>query len=201
MTNVLIIGATSLVGQKVTKHFLEKTDDHLTLMARNTSMLSIDEKRERVVQGDVIDDEPLYKALNGNETVFIAMDSNLAQSVQRIVNGMDRLSIKRLLFITSMGVNNEIPVTDGASGNLAEDALLRPYRDAIELIENSDLNYTIIRSGQFDGSQDTNYVLSHNGEDLQTNDVSLNSVADLVIKLTNDNSLDSHDNLGISRVA
>lgn len=51
MTNVLIIGATGLVGQKVTKYFLDKTDDYLTLMARNTSILSIDEKRERVVEG------------------------------------------------------------------------------------------------------------------------------------------------------
>jgi len=34
MTNVLIIGATSSIGQITTKYLLNKTDDNITLMAR-----------------------------------------------------------------------------------------------------------------------------------------------------------------------
>jgi len=201
MTNVLVIGATGIVGQKVVNELLDKTDDYLTLMARNTSFVSIDEKRGRVVQGDVIDDKPLNTALDGNETVVLAADSNLSFSMQRIITAMDEKKIKRLIFVTSMGKYNEIPVKDGASGNLTEDSILKPYKNSTDMVENSDLNYTIVRPGQFDGSQDTDYVLAHDGAALKSNDVSVNSVVDLVVKLVNNNRLAAHDNLGISRVA
>jgi len=201
MTNVLVIGATGIIGQKVVRELLDKTDDYLTLMARNTSLVSIDEKRERVVQGDVIDDKPLDEALEGNETVVLAADSNLAFSMQRIINAMDGKNIKRFLFITSMGKYNEIPVKDGASGNLTEGSILQPYKNATDLLEDSDLNYTIVRPAQFDASKDIDYVVTHNGGAQKSNDVSVNSVVDLVVKLVNDNSLDAHDNLAISRVA
>lgn len=50
MANVLIIGATSRMAQVATKYFLNNTDDSITLMARYTGLLSVDEKRERVFQ-------------------------------------------------------------------------------------------------------------------------------------------------------
>jgi len=199
MANVLIIGAMGAVGQKVRKYFLKETSDKLTLMARNTSMLSIDEKRERIVQGDVIDDRPLYEALKGNEIVVMAMDSNLAQSTQRILNGMDALKIKRIIFVTSMGVYNEIPVKDGASGNLTESAVIQPYREAASMIESSDMNYTIVRPGEFDDSGDTNYEVTHKGDEAKGQDVSIDSVADFVIRLANDEKMGSRESLGISR--
>jgi len=65
MANVLIIGATSLMGQKAAKFFLDKTDDNITLMARYTGLLTIDEKRERVFQGDIIDEGILDDAMKG----------------------------------------------------------------------------------------------------------------------------------------
>ena len=104
MTNVLVVGATGIIGQKVTKQLLDKTGDYLTLLARNTSILSIDEKREREVHGDVLDDKVLNEALDGNDIVLMATDSNLGLSVQRIIDGMKMKKIKRLIFITSMGL-------------------------------------------------------------------------------------------------
>jgi hypothetical protein len=145
------------LAKKVTKQLLDETDDYLTLLARNTNILSIDDKREREVHGDVLDDKVLNQALDGNDIVLMATDSNLGLSVQRVIDGMMAKKIKRLIFITSMGLYNEIPVTDGASGNLAQDALLQPYRTAVELIEDSDLNYTILRATRLDAGKDVNY--------------------------------------------
>ncbi|WP_334333684.1 MULTISPECIES: NAD(P)H-binding protein [unclassified Companilactobacillus] len=197
MTNVLIIGATSLVGQRVTESLLQNTDDYLTLMARNTNMLSIDDKRGRLVHGDVLDDKPLDEALDGNEVVLVTADSNLGLSVQRIIDAMKKRNMNRLIFVTSMGLYNEIPVTDGASGNLTQNALLQPYQTAVNMIENSNFNYTIIRPAEFDQGRDLNYDLV-NG-DLTSDAVSINSVVDCVTKLVIDKNLDSKKNLAICR--
>ncbi|HIY93793.1 NAD(P)H-binding protein [Companilactobacillus sp. HBUAS56275] len=201
MTNVLIIGATGIIGQKVTKQLLDETDDYLTLLARNTNVLSIDDKREREVHGDVLDDKVLNQALDGNDIVLMATDSNLGLSVQRVIDGMMAKKIKRLIFITSMGLYNEIPVTDGASGNLAQDALLQPYRTAVELIEDSDLNYTILRATRLDAGKDVNYDLVDKGENPTSEDVSYDSVVDYAVRLVNDGKLESHKNVEISRRA
>lgn len=201
MTNVLIIGATGIIGQKVTKQLLDETDDYLTLLARNTNILSIDDKREREVHGDVLDDKVLNQALDGNDIVLMATDSNLGLSVQRVIDGMMAKKIKRLIFITSMGLYNEIPVTDGASGNLAQDALLQPYRTAVGLIEDSDLNYTILRATRLDAGKDVNYDLVDKGENPTSEDVSYDSVVDYAVRLVNDGKLESHKNVEISRRA
>ncbi|GEO48294.1 NAD(P)H-binding protein [Companilactobacillus kimchii] len=201
MTNVLVVGATGIIGQKVTKQLLDKTDDYLTLLARNTNILSIDEKREREVHGDVLDDKVLNEALDGNDIVLMATDSNLGLSVQRIIDGMKMKKIKRLIFITSMGLYNEMPVTDGASGNLAQDALLQPYRTAVSLIEDSELNYTILRATRLDAGKDINYDLVDKGEAPTSEDVSYDSVVDYAVRLVNNGKLESHKNVEISRRA
>lgn len=201
MTNVLVVGATGIIGQKVTKQLLDKTDDYLTLLARNTNILSIDEKREREVHGDVLDDKVLNEALDGNDIVLMATDSNLGLSVQRIIDGMKMKKIKRLIFITSMGLYNEMPVTDGASGNLAQDALLQPYRTAVSLIEDSELNYTILRATRLDAGKDINYDLVDKGEAPTSEDVSYGSVVDYAVRLVNNGKLESHKNVEISRRA
>ncbi|CAJ1179376.1 NAD(P)H-binding protein [Companilactobacillus paralimentarius] len=201
MTNVLVVGATGIIGQKVTKQLLDKTDDYLTLLARNTNILSIDEKREREVHGDVLDDKVLNEALDGNDIVLMATDSNLGLSVQRIIDGMKMKKIKRLIFITSMGLYNEMPVTDGASGNLAQDALLQPYRTAVSLIEDSELNYTILRATRLDAGKDINYDLVDKGEAPTSENVSYDSVVDYAVRLVNNGKLESHKNVEISRRA
>lgn len=203
MANVLIIGATSSMGQLATKYFLNKTDDNITLMARYTGLLSpIDESRERVFQGDIIDEQILDDAMKGVDVVLVSLDSNEERLIQKIVDAMDKEGVKRLLFLTSMGVCNEIPVTAGASGNLTEASILKPYQEVIHVIEKSDLNYTIIRPSWLDDGKDVdNYEVVHNGAPYVENDVSRYSVADLIVRLAHNDKMGKCDNLAISRKA
>jgi NmrA-like family. len=203
MANVLIIGATSSMGQLATKYFLNKTDDNITLMARYTGLLSpIDESRERVFQGDIIDEQILDDAMKGVNVVLVSLDSNEERLIQKIVDAMDKEGVKRLLFLTSMGVCNEIPVTAGASGNLTEASILKPYQEVIHVIEKSDLNYTIIRPSWLDDGKDVdNYEVVHNGAPYVENDVSRYSVADLIVRLAHNDKMGKCDNLAISRKA
>ncbi|KRM11189.1 NAD(P)H-binding protein [Paucilactobacillus suebicus] len=200
MTNVLVIGATGTVGNTTRRYFLDHTDDHLTLMARNTGRLGkLDETREKAIAGSVTDQKDLAKALVGQDAVFAALSGNLKSMASSLVAAMNESKVKRLIFITSMGIYNEIPSSVGANGNLRSNPVLQNYRDAADVIEASNLAYTIIRPGWFDSSTDTNYEITHKGEPFGGHDVSVTSIADLVTRLVHDQSLGLRDSLGINR--
>ncbi|AMV68457.1 oxidoreductase (putative) [Pediococcus damnosus] len=200
MANILIIGATGSVGSVTRNYFLENTTDQLTLMARNTSRLGkLNEQREKAVTGSVTNTATLMAALKGQDAVFAALSGNLGSMATSLVNAMDHSDVKRLLFITSMGIYNEIPESVGASGNLASNPVLQNYRDAADVIEASDLNYTVIRPGWFDNGNDTDYQVTKKGEPFGGHNVSRASIADLVVRLAHDPKLGSRDSLEINR--
>lgn len=150
MKNVLIIGATGTLGSAARQAILDGTDDKLTLFARSTNRIRIvDDNREKVISGNVMNDADLDKAMAGQNAVFAALSGNLKAYAEKIVAAMDRNNVSRLVFITSMGIYNEIPASVGASGNLSSNPVLQSYRDAANVIEDSDLNYTIVRPGWF----------------------------------------------------
>ncbi|AKP67353.1 NAD(P)H-binding protein [Companilactobacillus ginsenosidimutans] len=199
MTNVLIIGATGSVGSTTRSYFLQNTDDKLTLMARHAARLrKVNPDREKTISGDVTDQAVLAQALEGQDVVFAALSGNLGTMAQSIVTAMDKSDVKRLLFITSMGIYNEIPASMGG-GNLNSNPMLSSYRKAADIIEASDLDYTVIRPGWFDNSDDTDYEITKKGEPFGGHDVSITSIADLVVRLAHDPKLGLRDSLGINR--
>ncbi|WP_225047677.1 NAD(P)H-binding protein [Lacticaseibacillus kribbianus] len=199
MTNILIIGATGSIGQATRNYLLQNTTDQLTLMARHTQRLrSLDATRERVIEGSVTDPGALQKALQGQQVVFAALSGDLPRMAQALVAGMTEAGVERLLFISSMGIYNEIPARIGTDGNLDHNPVLAPYRRAADIIEASDLNYTVIRPGWFDNGS-TAYQVTHKGEPFGGHDVARASIADLVMRLAHDPELGSRDSLGINR--
>lgn len=198
MKNILIIGATGTLGRATTETLLKNTDDRLTLFSRSAGRVRIaDPSRERAYSGNVMSQSDLDEALKGQDAVFAALSGNLGQYARSIVEAMDRNGVKRLVFITSMGIYDEIPASVGAGGNLRNNPTLRPYREAADVIEASDLDYTIIRPGWFT-SGPVDYEITHKGEPFGGHDASIASIADLAAKLVDDDSLYVHDSVGIN---
>ncbi|WP_201346528.1 NAD(P)H-binding protein, partial [Lactobacillus nasalidis] len=82
-------------------------------------------------------------------------------------------------------------------GNLDTNPVLRPYREAADVIENSDLNYTVVRPGWFTGGP-VDYEITRKGQPFGGHDVSVSSIADLVKKLLDNDQLYSRDSIGIN---
>lgn len=196
MTNVLIIGATGTIGSAVRNTLLSETDDFLTLFSRRAGNLEIDSAREKAISGSVTNSSDLNEALKGQDVVFAALSGNLGEFARDIVAAMNRNNVKRLLFITSMGIYGEVPASMGGTPGKVS-PILRPYREAADVIEASDLNYTIIRPGWFTNGP-VNYQITHKGEDFGGHDVSISSIADMVKNLVQDPRLDSRDSIGIN---
>lgn len=201
MVNVLIIGATGSIGQVTRQYFLAHTTDQLTLMARHTQHLGqLVAAREKVVSGSVTDQQVLNAALQGQDVVFAALSGRLPEMATVLVHAMVQANVNRLLFITSMGIYNEIPAYLGISGNLQHNPVLQNYRDAADVIAASDLNYTTIRPGWFDNGSDTKYEVTQQNEPFGGHNVARKSIADLVVRLAHDPAFGSRTSLGINRV-
>jgi len=196
MTNVLIIGATGTIGGTVRQTLLNETDDKLTLFARSAGRLNVSD-RETAMAGDVTSDSDLDKAMENQDAVFVALSGPLNRFAEKIVAAMDRNNVSRLLFITSMGIYNEIPASVGSNGNLSSNGVLRPYREAADIIESSDLNYTVIRPGWFTNGP-VNYEITRKGEPFGGHDVSVKSIADFAKNAIADDSYYSHDSVGLN---
>lgn len=196
MKKVLIIGATGTIGGAVRQTLLNETDDQLTLFARSASRLNVGD-RETVIAGDVTKNADLDKAIAGQDAVFVALSGPLGKFAKKIVAAMDRNNVSRLLFITSMGIYDEIPASVGASGNLSSNSMLRSYREAADVVEGSVLNYTVIRPGWFTNGP-VDYEITKKGEPFGGHDVSISSIADFVKNAIADDNYYSHDSVGLN---
>ena len=194
---VLIIGATGSIGQKLRKTLLEKTDYKLTLFSTRANTIRTVAQREIAVSGNVNNKNDLIKVINNQDVVFAALSGDLGTMAKNIVQVMESSPVRRLIFISSMGIYNEIPRSIGG-GNLNENSMLRPYRQAADVIEASSLDYTIIRPGWFDEGSD-NYEVTRKGETFKGHDVSRQAICNLVLKLIQQNGLGIRESLGINR--
>ena len=71
--------------------------------------------------------------------------------------------VKRLIFISSMGIYNEVPGQNYRR-------VLDPYRDSAAVIEASDLDYTILRPGWLPQDEPIDYQITQKGEAFKGHD-------------------------------
>lgn len=141
MTNILILGANGQLARNTTRYLLANSNAHLTLYLRRASRLANpDPARVDVVQGDVTDLAALTFAMAGQDVVYANLSGDMASQARVIIDAMHAANLKRLIFISSMGIYGEVPGERYRS-------VLDPYRDSAALIEASDLDYTILRPG------------------------------------------------------
>jgi uncharacterized protein YbjT (DUF2867 family) len=151
MTNVLILSANGQLARNATRFFLERTDARLTLYLRRASRLrNPDLARVTIAEGDVLDRATLEAAMKGQDVVYANLAGAMAQQARVIVNVMKAAGLKRLIFISSMGIYGEVP------GEMYR-RVLDPYRDSAAVIEASDLDYTILRPGWFTHDEAIDY--------------------------------------------
>ena len=193
MPRILILGANGQLARHTTAHLLANTTASLTLYLRRAGRLSNpDPTRVRIVEGDVLDREALVAAMDGQDVVYANLAGAMAQQARTIVDAMHATGLKRLIFISSMGIYGEVP------GEVYR-SVLDPYRDSAAVIEKSDLEYTILRPGWFTHDQAVDYRLTQKGDPFHGHDVSLNSLSDLIAKLALSPTMEVRRSLGVSK--
>ncbi len=195
MTNILILGANGQIARVAIDLFLKRSDVHLTLFLRCAKRLKdLPANRVNVIEGDVLDGKVLEAAMAGQDAVYANLSGSLEQMAQGIVQAMKSTGLRRLVFISSMGIYDEIPGERHGS-------ILDPYRKAAAIIEASDLDYTIVRPAWLSDKDEIAYETTRKGEPFRAADkqVSRKSVADLVVKLATTPGLEVRSSLGVNK--
>lgn len=192
MKKVTIIGASGSLGRAATQTLLDETDVDLTLMSRN---IRVDQNpRVTTIAASVFDQKALEDAVRDADLVLVALSGDLPGMIQEIIDAMKAVESKRIIFIASYGIYGELP---GQNGQVS--GVLRPYRQAADILEVSSLDYTILRPGWFDNSSDSSYELIPKGEVIYGNEISRKAIANFVKEVAEDPSLHVKENYGIVR--
>ena len=105
--------------------------------------------------------------MRGQDVVYANLAGVMKQEAEYIVKAMHATGIKRLVFIGSMGIYDEVPGERYRS-------VLDPYRDSAAVIGELDLDYTILRPGWFTRDDEVVYQITQKGEPFKGHDVLLN---------------------------
>jgi uncharacterized protein YbjT (DUF2867 family) len=189
MKNVLILGASGGIAQIVTGLLLKEETINLTLFLRNARRLSdLPPSHCRVIEGDVLDMEALIAAMKGQDIVYANLAGNLEQMATNIVDAMDQTGVKKLIFISSIGIY-DLPLKP----------VLRPYRKAADVIEASDLEYTILRPTWFTSINEVDYETTRKGDPEKGSVISQKSLATVISKIIESPEKYIRENLGVNK--
>ncbi|KVM65283.1 NAD-dependent dehydratase [Burkholderia gladioli] len=189
---ILILGANGCLARNTTRVLLERADVELTLYLRAAKRLkNPDPYRVTVIEGDVIDTVALQDAMQGQDVVYANLSGDMAHQAESIIDAMHAVGLKRLVFISSMGIYGEVPGEKYRS-------VLDPYRDSAALIEASDLDYTILRPCWFTREPAGPYTFTQKGEPFQGHDISLDSLSGLIVKIATTPGLYVRNSIGVS---
>ena len=188
MKKVIVIGASGSLAKYVIDTLQNVPNVHLTLLARNKSRIENDTTNSTVIEADVMDYDKLKKAIAGQDIVYVNLAGNLEDMAKNIVKAMAETGVKRIIAISSIGIYNT-PLKP----------VLIPYRKLADVIESTDLDYTILRPEWFTSANEVNYAITHKGEPETGSAISRKSIAAFIANLVQNPDLEKRQNLGISK--
>jgi uncharacterized protein YbjT (DUF2867 family) len=158
---IALIGATGKFGRKFTAKLLTNPNNKLTLLSKSA--------------GDIFGENPWIEAKNIDATNLKDLKSSLKDMdiVYCAVSGADQPDIaknivaakpKRVIWMSVVGIYNELEKGNGDEFNVDNEEEQIPNRDAVAIIEDSALDYTILRAGYLISGDEKEYVITEKGE-------------------------------------
>lgn len=192
MKRVLILGATGQIAQWVARGLGQHEGVQQTLLLRNPRKLSGEEPNNaQVVIGDALDKKLLRKVMTGQDMVYANLaGEDLDKQAQAVIAAMQTAGVRRLIFVLSLGIHDEVPGRFGEWNRATIGEDLKPYRRAADAIAASGLDFTILR---------VDYELTGKDEPFSGTVVSRKSVADLIVQIITQPTLHIGADLGVNK--
>src|SRR5258708_4029951 len=160
---IVIFGASGHIGKIVVNRAL-KESYKVTAFVRNPALLSIRNKNLSIHVGDIRNYKQVAQAVKGNDAVISVVGNRtrsvgfnsttaISNGVENIVGAMRQHKVKRLLFITSFGLNESMfPPQKFFIRTVLRNIFFEMPRQE-KIISQSGLDYTIVRPARLtDGS-------------------------------------------------
>ena len=201
MVKVLILGANGQIARLATAQLVDAKAD-LRLFLRNANRLQSEKTgRAEIIDGDAANVADLTQAMAGVDVVYANLAGyNIEQQAKSVVAAMTQTGIKRLIWVSTLGIYDEVPGKFGQwNHQMLDDGYLPTYAAAAKVIEASELDYTIIRPAWLDNKDEVDYELTQKGEAFKGTEVSRKSVATYIVHLINNPSEQVRRSVGINK--
>jgi uncharacterized protein YbjT (DUF2867 family) len=194
--NIAIIGATGNFGMPLTAKLLTNPNYHLTTISKSAENIYENSHRITAKSIDATNQKDLKKALDNQDVVFCAV-SGSDQAV--IARNLVELEPKRVLFMSVVGIYNELAKGNGDEFNLENESEQIPNRNAADIIEKSDLDYTLLRCGYLIPGEEDDCIITKKGESPKGYVSTLQSVEKVAMEIMENPNLYSKESIAITR--
>ena len=203
MAKVLILGANGKIARLAEHIFVDTTDSDLRLYLRNAGRLrdfADSHTLVEAVEGDATDVSTLIEAMKDVDVVYANLaGSNIEDEARAIVKAMHAENKTRLIWISTLGIYDEVPGKFGEWNNKTLGSYITNYAAAAKVIEDSDLDYTIIRPAWLTDKPEVDYEVTKKGEAFKGTEVSRRSIAQVVVDIAQDPDKYSRESIGVNK--
>lgn len=198
MMKVVLFGASGKTGKYILRKVGLLKDVELTLFVRTPSKLDgMDLTNIKVIQGDALNAKDVKKAMEGQDILLGSLEGDVLTMAKNIVAALKETSVKRIVWITGMGIHNEISGIRGKM--LGIYAKTRPdYIVAADTIAASDAVTTLLRCPGIQDGENEEYYLTKEGEQPRKKNIDRAGIAKCMEDMILDKSLGINDSLGIT---
>ena len=197
--NLLVMGATGFTGKELLVQALDQGHS-VTALVRSPEKLDIENERLDIRVGSVTDPAAVQQALEDQDGVLSCLGARglrallgtdlITKSMQAIVPAMERSSIRRLIFMSALGVGGSAREAPAVLRVVMGTALRRIAKDKAageDQLRRSNLDWTLVYPPSLtNGPRTMDYRV---GEDLHvkaTGKISRADVADFMLRQLND---------------
>lgn len=184
---VLILGATGQIAMRLRINLLKETSAKLVLFARNGEqrLSLIDPRRETIISGNFQEEIIVKKSMKGIDIVYLNdMGNSLATKV--VIEIMKRLTIKRFIGVSILGIDDEIAGTFGEWNKhmIGFSSRNDEQKESARIVEESDLDYTLLRlPWLYNDVHNESYQMTYKGEAFVGAQITRDAVARFITKL------------------
>ncbi|QAS52847.1 NAD(P)-dependent oxidoreductase [Halobacillus litoralis] len=180
--NIIVFGATGATGIEFVTQALQ-SGHSVTAFARTPEKLGILHNNLAVIQGDALHEDEVVAAIEGHKVVVSCLGTEglkpstvFEEMTDNILSGMQKHGLKRILYVASAGIYNEIPGVLGWMSQRILKNVLADHRKAVNLILAANMEYTIARpmrlnDGHLKGQYRMSEGLPNGGKEINRKDV------------------------------
>ena len=142
----------------------------------------------------------LAEAVRGQDIVYANLAGDIDTQAHRIVDVMTAEGVQRLIFVTALGIYQEVPGEFGRWNRQTIGAsTLDIYAAAADAIEASSLDYTVLRPAWLSDADEISYEITRRDEPFKGTTVSRKSVAALIADIVANPNTHVRESLGVNK--
>lgn len=201
MVKVVVLGAHGQVAQIAERFMFADKDVKTSLFLRDAKRMADKANEATIFEGSATDAAQLEKAMKGQDIVYANLGGkdDIDLEAEATIEAMHNANVKRLIWISTLGIYDEVPGKFGEWNKETIGDYISEYAKAAKRIEDSDLDYTIIRPTWMTDKNEVDYEKSKKGEEIKDTEVSRKSVAAYIYHLIKNPKEDVRESIGLGK--